>query len=149
MDKSKTSAPRNRVVRNLRAAFFVGAVLFLGFGPAYQQVFGRESRALRAWVMFEGYGINICQVKFHLARPDGSREEVRWLELLGYPDPRKAPADLRTIKGAGRAFEIAKEVRKHVPAENDLSVSIRISYIEGWADAYRDFPIPANPPPTP
>jgi len=131
-------------MRNLRGALFLAVVLFMAFGPAYQQVFRRECRALRAWVMFEGYGLNIWQVRFRIERPDGSGEEVKWMALLGYADGRKAPADLRKITQIGQTFAIAKEVRKRLPAEDKLFMSARVSGEDGWTEIYRDYSISAD-----
>ncbi len=131
-------------MRNLRGALFLAVVLFMALGPSYQQVFRRECRALRAWVMFEGYGLNIWQVKFRIERPDGSGEEVKWMALLGYPDARKAPADWRKITQSAKAFEIAKEIRQRLPAGDKLFMSARVSSEDGWTEIYHDFSISAD-----
>lgn len=132
---------RAALSRNLRAAAFVLLVLLIAFGPAYQQVFGRENLALRAWVMFQGYGLNIFQVRFRVIRPDGTSENIRWMEMLGYPDARQAPAELRKITSIGKTFEIAKEVRRQVPRNSELYMSVRMSGPDGWVNFYHDFPI--------
>ena len=68
-----------------RQAFFVVFSAFLLLGPALPQVFKVYTPAIRRWVMFSGYGTDICEVRYTVA--DG--EQRRPIERCDvFHDPR-------------------------------------------------------------
>ena len=52
--------------------------------PAYRQVLGGDSEWFPRWVMFHGFGRNVCDVTFFTVAEDGTRRErIDRFEVLG------------------------------------------------------------------
>lgn len=77
----------------MRLAFVACASLFIMFGPAAGQVFGRHSVFLREWVMFSGGGVGVLKGTFTLRRTDGAVVHMTPLDVLGLKRYPSTPPD--------------------------------------------------------
>ena len=81
----------DRMRRAGRTALIVCLGVFIVFGPAVGQVFGRHTLLFREWIMFSGSGVGVLKGSFTLRHADDTVTALTPLDVLGltrYPsDP--------------------------------------------------------------
>ena len=131
----------------LRLSLFLLVAGFMNFGPCYRQAldgkgdlpFGLEvdRRLFRPWVMFSGFGTDICDVRFSQRTPEGETKVVDRFELLGHPVWSKTPLPIRRIKSADRAIHMGRKLCGVLRRENptpDLRIVARCGSRKGWVE---------------
>jgi hypothetical protein len=117
----------------------------MNFGPCYRQALGGKGdlplgleddrRLFRQWVMFSGFGTDICDVRFLQRTPEGEDLPLDRFELLDHPVWFKAPRSIRRIKSASRAIHMGRQLcgvlRRENPAP-DLRIVARCGSKKGW-----------------
>jgi hypothetical protein len=112
----------------LRATLWLGLVLWIVGGPLATQVFGFNVPGVRRWLMFIGYGKDICDVRYTVP---GQEEPFDRLRTLGFDNdwdvPRKDKmlADAKAVERQGR--EICRTLNLDV-----LHVQARCGIHRGW-----------------
>lgn len=123
----KELLPRAWRIR-LRALLFSGLVLWIVGGPFATQVLGFNIPGVRRWLMFIGYGKDICEVRYQVP---GQEAPVDRLGVLGFTDawdvPRKDKmlTDPDAVHRQGRALCKALNV-------DTLHVQGRCGGMLGW-----------------
>jgi hypothetical protein len=131
----------------LRVAIFLLIGGFISFGPCHRQAFdGRgelpfglevDRRLFRQWVMFSGFGIDVCDVRYSQQTSGGEALFVDRFEVLDHPVWAKAPKTLRRIKSAQAAVSIGRQLCRVLEREKDivdLRVVARCGSKKGWVD---------------
>lgn len=77
-----------------RTVLLVGLSLFIVFGPAVGQVFGRHTLLLREWIMFSGSGVGVLKGSFTLRHADGTATSLTPLAVLGLTRYPSDPPDV-------------------------------------------------------
>ena len=121
----------------LVARSLVFAVLFLwmAVGPFYRQVLEVHNdltHYVREWSMFSARGIGFVEARYFQIMPDGSEQDLDRFELLGFPDPRKAPGWLWRIPHSGKARDIAIQLCAKLGPDADVRVISRRATTRGW-----------------
>lgn len=101
--------------------------LFIMFGPAAGQIFGRHYGFLREWIMFSGSGIGVLKGRFVLHRAEKPDQEMTPLEMLGlrtYPDA--SPDEFGRL-----VFNVGGLRRIGAPVCDRQTEVTRLSY-KGW-----------------
>jgi hypothetical protein len=97
--------------------------------PAYVQVFGGRSNAVRAWRMFHQRGVGICSAVYY----DHARRIDRY-SLFGL-ERATAPADFRRIANEAQARLMAQRICAKLaepgPQPLDVRVTLRCGEMEG------------------
>lgn len=132
-----------RKVQRVGAFLLIGG--FISFGPCYRQAFdGRgelplglevDRRIFRQWVMFSGFGTDVCDVRYTQQMSGGEALFVDRFELLDHPVWAKAPKTLRRIKSAPAAASIGRQLCRVLEREKDfvdLRVTARCGSKKGW-----------------
>ena len=127
------SLPRHVLVP--RTLLFVAVAAFIVGGPVWKQALGRPSRALFQWVMFSGFGTDVCDVRFFEVAEDGSRTRVDRYAVLGYDAKTDAPASVKKMKDLAAATSVGKRLCKKLPAGTDLRARVRCASRDGWRQA--------------
>lgn len=122
--------PRLRLV--LRTLTFVACAAFIIGGPVYKQGLKRPSKVLFQWVMFSGFGVDVCDVRFSEADSAGDRHRVDRYEVLGYESAAAAPKSIRKLKDKTAVEQIAKRMCRKLPEGTDLRVFARCATRKGW-----------------
>jgi hypothetical protein len=131
----------------LRVGLFIVLCGFINFGPCYRQAldgkgelpFGLEvdRRLFRQWVMFSGFGTDVCDVRYTRQKPGGEALVVDRFEVLEHPVWAKAPKTLRRIKSAQAAVSVGRQLCRVLEREKDnvdLRVVARCGSKKGWID---------------
>jgi len=117
-------------------ATFAAVAAFMFGGPFYRQALGERSKYLRNWVMFHGYGRDICAVEYRHHKADGAVEVIDWTELLGYESWLHAPRSVRRLKKEDDARRLGRRVCTRLdPDERDLRLHARCGSRAGWKPA--------------
>lgn len=116
------------------AGLVIGLSLFIMFGPAAGQIFGRHHGFLREWIMFSGSGIGVLKGRFTLHSAGGSDQTMTPLALMRlttYPD---APPDEfgRLVFHAGDLRKVAAQVCNGRAAVSRLSFAGWVGTRQGW-----------------
>lgn len=131
----------------LRWSLFLLVAGFMSFGPCYRQALGGKGelpfglkvdrRLFRQWVMFSGFGTDICDVRFSQRTPDGETKAVDRFELLEHPVRSKAPRTITRIKSVPRVIHLGRQLCGVLRRENptpDLRIVARCGSREGWVE---------------
>jgi hypothetical protein len=131
--------------KTLRIVLFVLFAGFMNFGPCYRQALGGrgdlpmglqvDRRLFRQWVMFSGYGTDICDVRFSQVMPNGEQAPLDRFELLGHPVWSKAPRSVRRIKTADRAVYMGRQlcgILRREQSAPDVRIVARCGSKKGW-----------------
>ena len=112
-----------------RGAVFLALAGIIVLGPFDRQVLGGQSEWFRAWRMFRGNSIGICDVRYTRHTADGN-EPIDRFELLGYPVWSEAPRDLRSIR-ENKLDDVTRRICKALPGA-DVRVKARCAEQSGW-----------------
>lgn len=115
-----------------RAAVFTAVAGFIVAGPIWKQGLHRPSDVLFQWVMFTGFGLDVCDVRFVEVAEDGSRSRVDRYAVLGYDDPAAAPASVKKMKDLAAVKGVARRMCKKLPEGTDLRARVRCAARTGW-----------------
>ncbi len=116
-----------------RALVFFSAFGFINFTPFYKQVLRHKAPWARDWVMFSGFGVAVCDVRYTRVLPGGALEPVDRYDVLGYDDPLDAPRSLRRIPNAEGAQRVARSLCRKLGRGTELRMSVRCaSTRKGW-----------------
>ncbi len=112
-----------------RGVTFALVAAFVTLGPAYRQVFGGSSEVVRAWRMFRGNSVGVCEVRY--TRGDG--EPVDRFAVLGHPVRAEAPRELRRLTERSLPATSGQLCRALGPRA-DLRVHARCATQKGWVE---------------
>jgi len=128
-----------------RITLFVLFAAFMSFGPCYRQALnGRgdlplglkvDRRLFRQWVMFSGFGTDICDVRFTQKMSDGSEVPLDRFELLGEPVWAQSSRSIRRLKTPDRAVHMGRQlcgVLRRDQDAPDVRVVARCGSKSGW-----------------
>ena len=120
----------------LRLAAFAALVAFMFGGPFYRQVLDGRSKYFRNWVMFHGFGRDICDVEYRHHKADGSVEVLDWATTLEYRSWLHAPRSVRRLKKVDDARRLGRRICTRLdPDERDLRLHARCGSRQGWKPA--------------
>ena len=112
----------------LRALLFSGLVLWIVGGPFANQVLGFNIPGVRRWLMFIGYGKDICDVRFFVP---GEEEPVDRLAILGFTERWDVPRKDKMLADADAVHRQGRELCKALNVET-LHVQGRCGVHRGW-----------------
>ncbi len=118
-----------------RSLIFAILFLWMAVGPFYRQVLEVHNdltHYVREWSMFSARGIGFEETRYFQIMPDGSEQELDRFELLGFPDPRKAPDWLWRIPHIGWARTIAVQLCAKLGPGADVRLVARRATTRGW-----------------
>ena len=128
-----------------RILLFCSIAAFMSFGPCYRQAFNGQGelpfglevdrRLFRQWVMFSGYGTDICDVRYYPLDAEGNEEPVDRFEVLGHESFARAPRSIRRLKKPSNVIEMGKRLCRVIRRERgpvDLRVVSRCGSRRGW-----------------
>ncbi|MCB9759402.1 MAG: hypothetical protein H6739_06145 [Alphaproteobacteria bacterium] len=116
----------------LRRVTFWALVLFMVGGPFARQVLRVNTPALRRWVMFSGYGKDVCEVRFFIPGEDGTVEPVDRCAVLGHEDCWTAPRGVKVLEGLDQVHRQAEQLCRKLGPEVDLRLISRCGTFQGW-----------------
>jgi hypothetical protein len=115
----------------LRGAVFVALAGIIVLGPFDRQVLGGDSEWFRAWRMFRGNSIGICDVRYVRHSVNGD-EPIDRFAVLGYPEWSKAPREIRSINEK-RLDDVTRRICRALPGA-DVRVTARCAQQSGWKE---------------
>lgn len=98
--------------------------------PLARQVFGLESVYLHRWVMFTGFGLDICEVRFSTRNAAGEKEPVDRFALLG--NSSLSPKRVQFVRSAAEARRLGQSLCSKMGRQTDLRLFARCATREGW-----------------
>lgn len=114
-------------------------------GPCYRQAFNGKGnlpfdqqfdrRIFRQWVMFSGYGTDICDVRYSQVDADGNKTKLDRFEVLGHESWLEAPKSLKRITSEGVAVGWARKLCGVIEREQedpDVRLVARCGTHKGW-----------------
>ncbi len=146
-DDSASDEPRSRRIFRTTWRLLV-LLVFCGYAfasPALKFWMGDDApKYTKMWRYFRSKGVGICDAKYWLEEPDGTREPVDRFAVYGYDDPEKIPPRwLRRLmngkKSRGRSIkQVTWGMCKRMPVEDAerLFVEARCADKNGWYDLY-------------
>ena len=108
-------------------------LLFMGFGPFYRQVLKGDAVLFREWIMFRGYGRQVCDVKFFFDK-DGVREQVPRLKYFGFSSFLRAPKQIKRLENRTAVMRQGQVLCRQ-GAFDELLVNYRCGTPQGWSEA--------------
>lgn len=133
-----------------RLVLFCLIAFFMSFGPCYRQGFNGKGdlpfglevdrRLFRQWIMFSGYGTDICDVRYFQVDSEGNEEPVDRFEVLEYPVFSKAPRSVRRLKKPANVVEMGRRLCRALRRDQisvDLRVVSRCGSKKGWISRHR------------
>lgn len=121
--------PRWRV--GLRAGLWLALTLWIVGGPFATQVLNLHVPAVKRWLMFIGYGKEICDVRYYLP---GEAEPVDRLGVLGYPESWEAPRGEKMLTDADHVRRQGRTLCRELGVDT-LHVQARCGAMRGWKPA--------------
>ena len=123
-------APPSTARLALRGAVALGVAAFLLGAPAARQLGGVRDPYLPQWVMFVGYGLDVCAVDYY-ARGDEGDVEVDRFEVLAlrWVD---APREVKRVASPAEAARLGRRLCAKLGAGVDLRMDLRCAARTGW-----------------
>ena len=118
----------------LRAGFALLLVVFMFGGPFYVQVLGGRAPGVRTWVMFRGFGLDICEANFYEVRDAGLVEIDRYA-LFGYDGLGDAPKSFRRLRTHREVGLHARKICREL-SPSEVRVEARCATKSGWRTVY-------------
>lgn len=140
MERADNPLSRSRAGLIARSVVFAALVAWMFGGPFYVQVLeqhNRFTRYIRVWSMYSARGIGFVEARFFQVMPDGGRRDLDRFELLGFPEPRKAPGWLWRIPDRGTVHNIAMQLCAKLGPGADVRVIARRATTRGWRSEFR------------
>lgn len=130
------AAPRWLLPARAAVAAVVAAYLLLG--PAVAQVAGVRAAALPEWVMFAGFGLEVCKVRYARVHEDGGQTPLDRYRLLGFEGRLDAPRSLWRVPDAAAALQIGQRLcRATGEPDPDVRVWASCATRGGWKEPHR------------
>lgn len=125
--------PTLRLIDWLKLATLVAVGAYLLGGPAWRQVASYETPLIPQWVMFTGFGLDVCTVDYRLVQPDGVATPIDRYGALGVTAWRDGPRNLWRVPDADTAQRIGQRICRAVaqPAP-DVRVVANCARRSGW-----------------
>lgn len=114
-----------------RAIVFLAAFGFINFTPFYKQVLHHRAPWARDWVMFSGFGLAVCDVKFSRALLGGGSLPIDRFDVLGYANPLDAPHSVRRIPNEEGAHKVASSICHKLGRGADVRMRARCASTKG------------------
>jgi hypothetical protein len=114
-----------------RLVVFVLAAAFIVLAPLYRQVLHGPVE-VPAWQMFHSTSVWVYMVKYETDAPGGGRQEIDRFAALGYPDPLKAPRDVRLIIKRAQAKTLATRICEKLGPGHPVYMHLRQAELSGW-----------------
>jgi hypothetical protein len=112
-----------------RGFVFVVLAAIIVLGPFDRQVLGGRSEWFRAWRMFRGNSIGICDVRYVRHTEQGD-EPIDRFEVLGYDVWAEAPREIRSIR-ENKLDDVTRRICRALPGA-DVRVTARCAEQAGW-----------------
>lgn len=125
-------SPSKAVVAT-RVALIVAALMVMWVGPCARQVLHIKGVPVRAWQMFAGKSLDVCDTRFVERLEDGSEVELDRFALLGYESREKAPRALKHQHKREQVEATAKRLCQKLGPGHDVRVRRRCAHRKkGW-----------------
>ncbi|HMV66889.1 MAG TPA: hypothetical protein PKA64_08575 [Myxococcota bacterium] len=115
----------------------VAAMLLIGgwmvASPFLVQVVGVKERSLRAWRMFSGLNVDVCEVQLW-RRTDAGDAPVDRLGALGFEGRLDAPNAEALVKNLDGARAQATKICAKLGRGVDLRADVRCGSLSGWVE---------------
>ncbi len=123
---------RLSVLSALRAFAFVVFGLFIWVAPGYGELAKSPPKYVVRWKMFSGIALDLFEVSFETVDARGQRKPVDRFALLGYPEPEKAPRNVRTLRTQAEVWALAKRMCAQMGGNAPLYARVRDATRAGW-----------------
>lgn len=121
---TQSLAPRG-VICLLGAAFFFGL-------PMARQALEMDNPYLHRWVMFTGFGLDICEVRLSTIGDDGARHPVDRFALAEQRNPGQSTTALQFIRTGNQARTMGRRLCAAMGPQPDLRLFARCATPQGW-----------------
>ena len=118
----------------LRVLVFVTLAGYLVFSPAYRHAYGGRWDGVRAWRMFHGNAVDLCEVRY-FERADGEDQLLDRFQVLGEPRRAEAPRKLRRLNVRSvnpTARSLCAAIEKQTGVRPDIRIESRCATRKGW-----------------
>ena len=109
---------------------------WMALGPAYRQVFDGKSTWFPRWVMFHGFGRNVCDVRFFEMGTDASgeptRERIDRFEVLGKPRDWATNKSLVRMSSKAEVKKVGQRLCRALGAGSDVRALARCGSRGHW-----------------
>lgn len=116
-----------------RGSLFAVVAAFLVGGPALRQLGHVRSAYLPQWVMFVGYGLDVCAVQYSEVGPDGALSPLDRFEALGHERWVKAPTSVKRVSDLAAGERLGRQLCKAKGPGADIRMSLRCAARTGWS----------------
>lgn len=130
--------PRRRALLLLRGLVFAVLGAFLMGGPLLRQGLGLRNPYLPQWVMFVGYGLDVCAVRYAQRGDDGALQTLDRFALLGHPDWASAPRSVKRVSDLQGGERLGRQLCGALGAGADVRMSLRCAARTGWTTVAAD-----------
>ena len=124
------------MVPKVRALFMLVVAGFMLGGPFARQVLGIHHPYVRRWVMFSGYGSDICDMRLYTVAPDGDLEREDRCELLGYPGCDDLPREMWRANTFTETKGQLRQICRDYEGDRELRAVVRCGAYRGWKDRF-------------
>lgn len=101
--------------------------------PALTQLARVDHPGLTEWVMFAGFGLQVCTVDYSLVRPDGTRQGLDRFAVLGVEEWRDGPRSLWRVPSGEAAARIGRRMCREVAlSDPDIRGVATCARRSGW-----------------
>jgi len=129
--------PPSRTVVALRVLVIAAVGGFMIGGPVYEQGFGGRSKLLFHWMMFSGFGTEVCDVHYLEHAADGTLTEVDRYAVLGVPRSPSTARSVWKVKDLAAAEALGRKLCRALPEGTDLRLKARCATTKGWRSVAR------------
>lgn len=130
--------PEPRWAVPVRAAVAAVISAYLLLGPAVAQIGGHRLPALPEWVMFAGFGLQVCKVRYARVHEDGGQTPLDRFRLLGFEGRLDAPRSVWRVPDAETALQIGQRLcRATGDPDPDVRVWASCAQRSGWKHAHQ------------
>jgi len=105
--------------------------------PAYRQVFKGRSKWFPRWVMFHGFGKDICQAKFFSVGDDKTLQPIDRFEVLGRTRSWSKNRSLVRMKRTSQVKSVALQLCSALGPGADVRVHARCGSRDKWRTRIR------------
>lgn len=135
-----------------RGVVFFLCAAFILLAPGYKQLTGSAPSWAIRWDMFARRGQDLYEARFETVDASGRRVIVDRFETLGFPDPQRAPRNVRTFTQEHEAWSVAQSLCRTLGHDRPLYMFLRDATASGWKtveDGTRDVCSRRDPSPAP
>lgn len=124
--------PPSRLVLAARATVVLAVAAFMIGGPVYEQGFGGRSKLLFHWMMFSGFGTEVCDVHYFERDQAGTLTELDRYAVLGVERSPSTARSVWKVKDADAAEALGRKLCRALPAGTDVRLKARCATTKGW-----------------